>query len=144
LSGQGIEVVLELAAGLPRTMVDRHQLQEVIRVVTTNAKEAMGVRRKGRLVIQTEVKKEARWRAGEVIEVRFSDDGPGMAAEHLTRVFDPFFTTKPPGQGLGLGLWIGYQIIRNQGGDMYIQSREGQGTTVFIQLPILESAASTQ
>jgi PAS domain S-box-containing protein len=68
-----------------------------------------------------------------VVEVR--DDGPGIPQELLGKVFDPFFTTKPPGVGTGLGLSISHAIITRLGGDITIDSAEGQGTVVRVSLP---------
>jgi CheY-like chemotaxis protein len=64
-----------------------------------------------------------------------ADNGTGMSAETLERVFEPFFTTKPVGQGTGLGLSQISGFARQSGGDVGIQSRLGDGTTVSIYLP---------
>ena len=59
-----------------------------------------------------------------------------MNAEQLARAFEPFFTTKEPGVGTGLGLWTSYRIIQQHHGTIDLQSREGEGTTVTIKLPL--------
>jgi signal transduction histidine kinase len=67
----------------------------------------------------------------------FSDDGPGIAKDILTRIFDPFFTTKPIGAGTGLGLSIAYDIIVNKHkGYIEAKSKEGEGATFIVRLPI--------
>jgi signal transduction histidine kinase len=71
-----------------------------------------------------------------------SDSGSGMSAEVLERAFDPFFTTKPPGSGSGLGLSICDGIIRSHGGQVFLESVVGRGTTVTILLPQITEGES--
>ena len=71
------------------------------------------------------------------ILVSIADTGIGIAGHDLENVFDPFFTTKEPGKGTGLGLSVAYSIIEGCGGRMWLESRQGQGTTVFIELPLV-------
>ena len=72
---------------------------------------------------------------GDTIDIFIRDSGTGMSAECLSRIFDPFFTTKDVGHGMGLGLFIVYQIIEEHGGCISASSTEGQGTTFFMRLP---------
>ena len=77
--------------------------------------------------------------AGEkYIQVSITDTGTGIAKQDLENVFDPFFTTKEPGKGTGLGLSVAYSIIEGTGGCMRLESRKGQGATVFVELPLDE------
>ncbi|QNR23600.1 sensor histidine kinase [Croceimicrobium hydrocarbonivorans] len=69
------------------------------------------------------------------IRVQIQDSGSGIATENLLKVTDPFFTTRSPGEGVGLGLSIAYNIIDQHKGKMSIQSQEGQGTTVTVEIP---------
>jgi two-component system, NtrC family, sensor kinase len=69
------------------------------------------------------------------LELRVSDTGPGIAGEIQTKIFDPFFTTKPAGQGTGLGLSVTYGIVKDHGGEIHLESKEGEGTTFIITLP---------
>jgi signal transduction histidine kinase len=73
---------------------------------------------------------------GDTIDISIRDSGVGMTAECLARIFDPFFTTKDVGHGMGLGLFIVYQIIEEHEGCITATSTEGQGTTFFIRLPL--------
>jgi two-component system NtrC family sensor kinase len=70
------------------------------------------------------------------IRVLFTDDGPGVAKEDLSRIFHPFFTTKEVGKGTGLGLSICHGIVAEHGGKIYARSQLGKGTTFVVELPI--------
>ena len=72
-----------------------------------------------------------------LVTATIADSGPGISAQHLTKIFDPFFTTKGQGEGSGLGLTVARRILRKFGGDVRIESHEGQGTTCIVTLPIL-------
>ncbi len=72
---------------------------------------------------------------GRFIEILVADDGPGIAVENLSRVFDPFFTTSEPGHGVGLGLFIVQEIVREHDGCLAIASRPGKGTQVIMLFP---------
>ncbi len=67
----------------------------------------------------------------------FTDEGPGIPAEILSKIFDPFFTTKEVGKGTGLGLAISYSIVEKLGGNIVVNSEVGRGTTFTIMLPIV-------
>ncbi|HYB40161.1 MAG TPA: HAMP domain-containing sensor histidine kinase, partial [Candidatus Methylomirabilis sp.] len=75
------------------------------------------------------------------ISVAVVDSGSGIPADALRQVFEPFYTTKPAGQGTGLGLAISRDIVRDHGGTILAQSREGQGSTFTVWLPEFEAAA---
>jgi signal transduction histidine kinase len=72
---------------------------------------------------------------GEVVDIEFSDNGPGIPEEVLPRIFDPFFTTKELGKGSGLGLFIVFEVVEEHGGCIAVEAPPGQGTTFFIRLP---------
>jgi signal transduction histidine kinase len=74
------------------------------------------------------------------VEILIADDGPGIPKEILTKVFDPFFTTREPGQGVGLGLYIVQEIVREHDGCLAVASRPEKGTRVILLLPIEETA----
>jgi signal transduction histidine kinase len=75
-------------------------------------------------------------RIGDKVEVKVSDNGNGIPPKVLDKIFQPFFTTKPTGQGTGLGLSLSYDIIKAHGGEIKVETREGEGTTFIIKLPI--------
>ncbi len=73
---------------------------------------------------------------GEVI-IKVADNGNGIPQKVLDKIFQPFFTTKPTGQGTGLGLSLSYDIVKAHGGEIKVETKEGEGTTFIIQLPIV-------
>jgi two-component system NtrC family sensor kinase len=133
LQVNNIELIWERDAGLPKTIVDVHQLQQVFLNVITNAEQAMlEAHGKGKLLIRTSVD-----RSNQRILVAITDDGPGISEANRKKIFDPFFTTKEVGKGTGLGLSLSYGIIQEHGGNIYVQSRTGKGATFTIELPVL-------
>jgi signal transduction histidine kinase/ligand-binding sensor domain-containing protein len=64
------------------------------------------------------------------------DNGPGIPPHIIDKIFQPFFTTKPTGQGTGLGLSLAYDIVKAHGGELKVETKEGEGTEFIIQLPI--------
>jgi len=67
---------------------------------------------------------------------KVSDSGTGIAKENLGRIFEPFFSTKDVGKGTGLGLSICYRVVKGLSGEIKVESKEGEGTTLFVRLPI--------
>ncbi len=70
------------------------------------------------------------------VEIRVKDNGMGIPQKVVNKIFQPFFTTKPTGQGMGLGLSLSYDIIKAHGGELRVETKEGEGATFIIQLPI--------
>ena len=70
------------------------------------------------------------------IEVRIADNGTGMPPDVVEKIFNPFFTTKPTDQGTGLGLAISNDIVRRHGGSIRVESEDGVGTTMIVDLPL--------
>ncbi|MEO8111577.1 MAG: ATP-binding protein [Ginsengibacter sp.] len=70
----------------------------------------------------------------DTIEIRVEDNGVGIPANVVNKIFQPFFTTKPTGQGTGLGLSLSYDIIKAHGGEIKVESEEGEGSEFIIQL----------
>src|SRR5690606_1413760 len=78
--------------------------------------------------------------AGEYVRLWVSDDGRGMDEATRARLFEPFFTTKSRGRGSGLGLSLVQSFVRDAGGRVVVESREGVGTTVSLYLPACAAA----
>ena len=72
--------------------------------------------------------------AGDHVEIRVQDNGSGIPDKIKDKIFQPFFTTKPTGQGTGLGLSLSYDIVKAHGGEIKVESKEGEGTTFIIIL----------
>lgn len=117
---------------LPEIQVDPEQLKEVFVNIMENACEAMGSG--GSIVIIEEVSSVQPSEKTAVI--RLSDYGPGISESVIEKIFQPFFTTKD--EGTGLGLSIASRIIEEHGGRLEAKSREGEGTTFVIKLPLEE------
>jgi signal transduction histidine kinase len=127
-----VQVVEALATGLPDVFADSHQIKQVLLNLLINAEQAcIGANGKGTIVVRTSNDTD---RGSLVLEV--SDDGPGIPDERQGRVFDPFFTTKEVGQGTGLGLTVAYAIVQEHGGRIWLSSKQGQGCSFFIELPV--------
>ena len=89
------------------------------------------------LVVRTELKQKAGSNPPEsVIEVKYSDNGPGIPENIMKKIFDPFYTTKPKGKGTGLGLSVSFGIIKEHGGEIYVRQNDDRGVTFFIELPV--------
>jgi two-component system, sporulation sensor kinase E len=123
--GQTIEE--KLAPRLPETPLDPGQMKQLLVNLIKNAMQAMT--RGGVLKVQT-------GKADDEIWVSIADQGAGIPQDQLKRIFEPFFTTKK--KGSGLGLMIVQRIVRAHGGRIEMASREGQGTTFRIWLPLHE------
>jgi two-component system NtrC family sensor kinase len=136
-----ILVQLDLASGLPLTVADPFQLQQVFLNLINNAHQAMVERGgQGKLSLRSAVVNVAPGAADAPpasLRVAIGDNGVGIPAGNLNKIFDPFFTTKPVGQGTGLGLSICFGIIQEHGGKIWAESEIGSGTTVYVDLPLL-------
>lgn len=123
IADRGVEVEVAMPT-LPAVMADPNQLKQVFFNLTKNAMEAMG--RGGKLKIRTRVDDDS-------VFLLFADSGSGIKQEDLVRMFQPYHTTKPGGHGLGL--MIVQRIMREHGGQVGLDSKEGLGTVVTLQFP---------
>ncbi len=73
---------------------------------------------------------------GSKIEISVKDNGNGIPQKNLDKIFQPFFTTKPTGQGTGLGLSLSYDIVKAHGGELNVETKEGEGSVFMILLPL--------
>ena len=69
------------------------------------------------------------------IEISIQDNGMGISKSVIDKIFQPFFTTKATGEGTGLGLSLSYDILKAHGGEVNVESNEGEGATFIVQLP---------
>jgi signal transduction histidine kinase len=121
---RGITVEAETPDALPAVMADRDQLKQVFFNITKNAMEAM--QPGGRLKIKSRADDDS-------VFLLFGDSGSGIKQEDLVKLFQPYHTTKTSGHGLGL--MIVQRILREHGGQVGLESKEGLGTVVTLQFP---------
>lgn len=122
------QLEIDLASGLPTIRGSESHLEDLWVNLLLNARDAVMETPEGRIQVQTILADEA------YIEINISDNGQGIAPEHLERVFDPFFTTKE--RGVGLGLALCHDIAAAHGGSISVESNERKGTTFSTILPI--------
>ena len=119
--------------------LSRARLRQVVLNIVTNALDALGnrpggqLRIEGRLEAQPFAEETSDPAAARALVLKFIDNGPGIPEEHLARIYEPFFTTK--GDGTGLGLTITYGIVEAHGGQIEVESRQGEGTTFTVRIP---------
>ena len=129
-------LALDLAADAGQAWVGSQEIGRVVVNLVDNALDAVLRRAKAEADGYTPTVSVATRQAGGAVEVRVEDNGVGMAEAVRLRSFEPFFTTKPTGQGTGLGLSLSYDIVvQGHGGQMSVESVEGQGTTFTVRLP---------
>ena len=136
----GVRTVVELAEGLPQVRGNAHHMEQVILNLLANARDAVQERTAGNGASAQEVCIRTRRDRGQVI-AEVEDSGIGIAANDRDRLFQPFFTTKSADRGTGLGLSISHRIVKNHGGEIQCQSREGEGSLFRVVLPVAGAPA---
>ena len=144
LAGPNIAVEWRPGSGLHAVRMDVSQLDQVLLHLCTNAREAMEGR--GVLVLETEnfecdatfCAGRVGWASGAYVRLTVRDTGPGIAAEHRVHMFEPFYSTKRTGRGLGLAAVFG--VVRQNHGQIEVDSPPGQGAIFRIYLPRCEEA----
>jgi len=123
---KGLQLEKDLSTDLPLLFVDPHMIEQVITNLLLNAIQA--TQPGGKITLRTQ-------RVGDMCEIEIADTGSGIAADVRPHIFDPFFTTKRTGEGTGLGLSVSLGIVERHGGQLSVESEEGQGTVFAIKLP---------
>jgi PAS domain S-box-containing protein len=127
LQASGIQISYAFAEDLPLTMMDRSQIEQVVRNLVINAAQAMP--HGGYVTVATRF-----FPATQTVEMSFTDTGVGIPPDKIVKIFAPFFTTKTKGTGLGLA--IARKIVETHGGRLTPRSTPGEGSTFTIHLPI--------
>ncbi len=122
-----IKLQKNLSPNLPKIFTDANSLKQVLLNLISNARDA--ITPPGSISIITE-------QIENEIRIAIKDTGCGISQEQMDKIFMPFFTTKEVGKGTGLGLSVSYNIIKNLGGRIEVESLVGYGSTFTIVLPI--------
>lgn len=121
-----VELVKDYQEGIPPLYCMVMQLNQVFMNLILNAAQA--IEGSGHIYIRV-------YTDGDWQKVSIRDTGQGISPSNLSKIFDPFFTTKPVGSGTGLGLSLSYNIIKNHGGNIDVNSTVGKGTEFIVSLP---------
>ncbi|MDA1266673.1 MAG: ATP-binding protein [Planctomycetota bacterium] len=122
-----VDVAVGPAASEVELFVPAEGLAQALRAVVSNALDASGTGQRVQVGAHLD---------GDQLLIWVLDQGEGMDAELAERALDPFFTTKEPGRGMGLGLFLTRSVVERLGGELRIQSKRGEGTTVTAHMPL--------
>ena len=129
-----IKIQRDIEPNLPEIKADSQLLQQAIFDIISNARWAIQKKSEkegGVITIKACYEPDK-----DTVDISISDTGIGISEENLKKVFEPFFTTKGIGEGTGLGLFMVHNIIKENKGNIEVESHPNQGTTFKISLPV--------
>lgn len=147
--GEEIEIRIALGQDPMTVLADTGQMEQVLMNLATNARDAMpdgGVLSISTGILESEqnlLNASCFSDTSRFAYISVTDTGNGMDQKIQEKIYEPFFTTKEVGKGTGLGLSIAYGIIKQHNGYISVESREGEGTTFRVCLPVIESETTT-
>jgi signal transduction histidine kinase len=130
----GVKVEKFYDSDLPKIIGSEDQLQQVFMNIISNAAETIEAAGGGTLKVETRYLPKSKR-----LSISFIDTGIVIPRENVSKIFEPFFTTKKKGKGVGLGLSVAYGIVRDHGGSIYVEPKEGKGNTFTVRLPLKQS-----
>jgi CheY-like chemotaxis protein len=141
---QNIDFSIALAPNTASAVIDSARFESALLNLVVNARDAMpdgGQLRIATANVTLDAGRPGTLAPGDYVRVTVSDSGTGMPPDVVARAFEPFFTTKEVGKGTGLGLSQVYGFIKQSGGEVVIESRPGEGTSIRIYLPAVSDSA---
>jgi len=130
-----VQLEAAIDSGAAMVLADQGQMHQVVINLVTNAAAALQGRSGTVGVYLGNLPAVDGDGTPGLVRLRVTDDGVGMTPEVLERIFEPFFTTRPLGEGTGLGLAVVQGIVQDHGGQIFVRSVPGKGTTFDIELP---------
>ncbi len=133
---ENIAVQLDLDTNLPKIMAHNNRLEQVLFNLITNGIDAINRKKASIEGDGPHVIRIRTFRQKSRVVLSVEDTGTGIPKSIQEKIFEPFFTTKEVGKGMGLGLSIIYGIVKDYGGDINVESKEGLGTTFTLSFPV--------
>jgi two-component system cell cycle sensor histidine kinase/response regulator CckA len=148
--GEDVALSVVIPSSLGAVRADPRSLEQVVMNLVVNARDAMP--KGGKVVVETSnfdvdadfASRHPGLKAGPHVLISVTDTGVGMDADTVTRAFEPFFTTKEQGKGTGLGLSTVFGIVKQSAGSVWAVSSPGNGSTVIVCLPRVDSVGSSR
>ncbi len=129
-----MQIELQLDSNISEILCIPNKLIQVFVNLIQNAIQAKRKTETGKIIVKTSYIQKLQ--SFSTINIEIIDDGAGISKENISKIFQPFFTTKSSGKGVGLGLFISHEIIEKHDGTLKVESKENEGATFIIELPI--------
>ena len=129
------EIKTEFDSSVGKISVVPQDIGRVILNLINNAFYAVNEKQKQNISAYEPAVSVTTRRINDLVLIRIADNGNGIPQKFIDKIFQPFFTTKPTGQGTGLGLSLAYDIVKAHGGEIRVETKEGEGSEFILQLP---------